>query len=111
MCHHSRAAKQIQTHTVYSTQACAQEFFNLFQDENKNKEDQGIISVLHFQFGQIGQSESENVEDVEGRLLSTQPSGGEYQRSLERLCCATAKAHDLPSGAGDRKHVEGEGRM
>lgn len=56
-------------------------------------------------------SEFESVRDMERRLLSTQPSGGEYQRSLERLCCAIAKAHDLPSGAGDRKHVEGEGRM
>lgn len=69
------------------------------------------IKIKNFQFGRIGQSESESVEYVERRLLSTQPSGREYQRSLERLCCAIAKAHDLPSGAEDRKHVQGEGKM
>lgn len=45
---------------------------------------------------------------MERRVLSTQPSGGEYKRSLETLHCAIAKDHDLPSRALDRKHVEGE---
>ena len=45
---------------------------------------------------------------MERRVLSTQPSGGEYKRSLEMLHCAIAKARDLPSRALDRKHVEGE---
>lgn len=53
-------------------------------------------------------SEFESVNDVERRVLSTQPSGGVYKRSLEMLHCAIAKAHDLPSRALDRKHVEGE---